>query len=38
MIHTPFILFHTGKMIDPVMRDRMAVETLSAAMAYLQKK
>ena len=38
MIHTPFILFHTGKMLDPVMRDRMVAETLSAAMTYLQKK
>ena len=38
MVNTPYILFHTGKMIDPVMRERMVAEMLSAAATYLQKK
>lgn len=38
MVNTPFILFHTGKMLDSTMRDRMVNELLTAAMQYLKKK
>ena len=38
MINSPFMLFHTGRMIDPTLRDRMVIETLSAALTYLKKK
>jgi AcrR family transcriptional regulator len=38
MINTPFILFHSGKMVDPLMRERMVDEMLSAALGYLKKK
>jgi hypothetical protein len=37
MVNTPFILFHTGKLIDPLLRDRMVDEVLFAAMTYLKK-
>ncbi len=37
MVNMPYILFHSGKMVDPVLRDRMVEEVLSATMAYLQK-
>ncbi len=38
MVNTPYILFHSGKLIDPIMRDRMVEEVFSAAMNYLKKK
>jgi AcrR family transcriptional regulator len=38
MVNTPFILFHNGRLTDPVMRDRMVEEVFSAAMGYLKKK
>ncbi len=37
MVNMPYILFHSGKMVDPVLRDRMVEEVLPAAMAYLHK-
>jgi AcrR family transcriptional regulator len=37
MINMPHILFHSGKLFNPAMRDQMAQEVLSAAMAYLKK-
>jgi len=38
IVNTPYILFHSGKLIDPIMRDRMVEEVFSAAMGYLKKK
>ncbi len=38
MVNTPNILFHSGKMIDPILRDGMVQEVFSAAMGYLIKK
>jgi AcrR family transcriptional regulator len=38
MVNTPFILFHNGRLADPVMRDRMVEEVFSAAMNYLKKQ
>jgi len=38
MVNTPYILFHNGKLIDPLMRDRMVEEVFGAAMGYLKKK
>jgi AcrR family transcriptional regulator len=38
MVNMPHILFHTGKMVDPTLRDRIVEEVLYAAMLYLQKK
>jgi AcrR family transcriptional regulator len=38
MVNTPFILFHSGKMVDAGLRDRMVEETLFAAMLYLKTK
>ncbi len=38
MVNMPFILFHTGKIAEPVLRDRMVDEVLAAAMCYLKKK
>jgi hypothetical protein len=35
MVNMPHVLFHSGKMTDPVIRDRVADEVLSAAMSYL---
>lgn len=37
MVNTPFIMFHSGKMTDPFLRDQMVTEVLSAAIKYLQK-
>ena len=38
MVNMPYILFHSGKLVDPVLRDHMVEEVLSAAMAYLKKR
>jgi len=38
MVNTPFILFHNGRLTDPVMRDRMVEEVFSIIMSYLKKK
>ena len=38
MVNTPFILFHNGRLTDPIMRDRMVEEVFSATMGYLKKK
>ncbi len=38
MVNTPYILFHSGKMIDPILRDQMVEEVFSAAMGYLKRK
>ena len=38
MVNMPYILFHSGKLVDTVLRDRMVEEVLSAAMTYLKKK
>jgi AcrR family transcriptional regulator len=38
MVNTPYILFHSGKLVDPVLRDRMVDEVLSAALGYLKRK
>jgi len=38
MVNMPHVLFHSGRLIDPRMRDRMVDESLLAAMAYLRKK
>lgn len=38
MINMPYFLFHSGKLKDPVLRERMAKEMLGAAMLYLKKK
>lgn len=38
MVNTPYIMFHTGKLVDPSLRDRMVDEVLSAAMGYLRRK
>ena len=37
MVNMPYILFHSGKLIDPVLRDRLVEEVLSAAMLYLMR-
>jgi AcrR family transcriptional regulator len=37
IVNTPYILFHSGKLIDPELRDRMVKEVLVAAMGYLKK-
>jgi AcrR family transcriptional regulator len=37
MVNTPYILFHSGKLVDPDLRDRMVEEVLVAAMGYLKK-
>jgi AcrR family transcriptional regulator len=36
MVNTPYILFHSGKLIDSALRDRMAQEVFLAAMGYLK--
>ena len=36
MVNMPYILFHSGKIKDPEMRDRMAEEVIAAAMGYLK--
>ncbi len=38
MVNMPFILFHNGRIDDPVFRDRMVEEVLLAAMQYLNAK
>ena len=38
MVNTPFILFHNGRLADPIMRDRVVEEVFSATMGYLKKK
>ncbi len=38
MVNAPFILFHSGKLVDPALRDQMVEEVLSAAIGYLAKK
>jgi AcrR family transcriptional regulator len=38
MVNTPFTLFHSGKLIDPALRDRMVDEILLAALGYLKMK
>jgi len=35
MVNTPSILFHNGRLVDPILRDRMIEETLTAGMLYL---
>jgi hypothetical protein len=37
MVNMPCILLHSGKIVDPVLRDRIGVEVLRAAMCYLKK-
>lgn len=37
MINMPYILFYSGKMIDPTLRDRMANEMIHAALGYLKQ-
>jgi hypothetical protein len=36
MVNIPYILFHSGKLVDPILRDRMVAEVLLAAMGYLK--
>ena len=36
MVNTPYILFHSGKLVDPNFRDQMVEEVLAAAMGYLK--
>lgn len=38
MVNVSFILFHTGRINDPVFRDHMVVEVLSAVKMYLKGK
>lgn len=38
MVNMPHILFHSGRMADPKMRDRVVEETLIAAMLYLKRQ
>ena len=38
MVNMLYILFHSGKLVDPVLRDCMVEEVLSAAMTYLKKR
>jgi AcrR family transcriptional regulator len=38
MVNTPYILYHSGKLVDPALRDQMVDEVLSVAMMYLKKK
>lgn len=37
MVNTPYIMFHSGKMVDTVLRDQMVEEVLSAALGYLKR-
>ena len=37
MVNMPFILFHSGRLADPDLRDRMVEEVLSAVMCYLRE-
>lgn len=36
MVNTPYILFHTGKIKDPVMREQIMNEIMDAALGYLK--
>lgn len=36
MVNLPYILFHSGKIRDMEIRDRMVVEVIGAAMGYLK--
>jgi len=36
MVNIPYILFHSGKLVDPDLRDRMVEEVIVAAMGYLK--
>ncbi len=36
MVNTLFILYHSGKLIDPDLRDGMVEEVLVASMGYLK--
>ena len=36
MVNTPYILFHSGKLANPVLRDHMTEEVIFAAMLYLK--
>ena len=36
MVNMPYILFHSGKIKDPEMRDRMADEVIDAVLGYLK--
>jgi len=38
MVNTPYILFHSGKLVDSFLRDEIVEEVLSAALGYLKKK
>lgn len=38
MVNMPFILFHSGRLADPDLRDRMVEEVLSAVMCYLKEE
>ena len=38
MINMPYILFHSRKLVDLVLRDHMVEEVLSAAITYLKKR
>jgi AcrR family transcriptional regulator len=38
MVNTPYTLFHSGKLLDPMLRDQMVDEVLAAALEYLKKK
>jgi AcrR family transcriptional regulator len=38
MMNAPFILFHSGKLVNLTLRDRMADEVFSAVTLYLKKK
>ena len=38
MINLPFILFHSGKLANPAIRDQMADEMYIAIMLYLENK
>jgi AcrR family transcriptional regulator len=37
IVNMPYILFHSGKLADAGLRDRMVEEVLKAAMGYLKK-
>lgn len=37
MVNAPYILFHSGKLADPDLRDQMVEEVFAAAMLYLEK-
>ena len=36
MINMPFVLFYTGRVVDPVIKDQMADEIFSNVMGYLK--